>query len=200
MISSTRHMIREAALWLLVFTATLAALVYLDNRLDLFAGGMGSGKPSTLSPSLQQPSSGPAGDPADNEEEQAASQQDDGQGRVVIEASRQGHFEVSAYINGDEISLLADTGATLVVLTWEDAETIGITGNLHFTGRAQTANGVAKVAPVIIDRIEIGDISLNHVRAVVAEEGALEKSLLGMSFIGRLSSFKMSGRELILEQ
>ena len=96
---------------------------------------------------------------------------------------------------------MADTGATLVVLTYEDAARLGLSPHsLDFSGLAQTANGVSRVAPVTLDRVRVEDITLRRIPAVVAEKGALSTNLLGMSFLGRLRSFQSRDGELILSQ
>jgi aspartyl protease family protein len=97
--------------------------------------------------------------------------------------------------------VVADTGATLVVLTYEDAKQIGLSPfSLDFSARVQTANGVAHVAPVTLDRVRVKHITLRDVPAVVAEKGALSTNLLGMSFLGRLESFQVQNGELVLVQ
>ena len=48
-----------------------------------------------------------------------------------------------------------------------------------FTQRVSTANGVARVAPVMLDRVSIGDITVRNVPAAVTERGQLGTSLLG---------------------
>jgi aspartyl protease family protein len=48
--------------------------------------------------------------------------------------------------------------------------------------------------------VRVEDIVVRDVPAAVAEQGALATNLLGMSFLGRLKSFQMQGRELVLEQ
>jgi len=94
---------------------------------------------------------------------------------------------------------MADTGATIVVLTYEDAARLGLSPqSLDFSGMAQTANGVARMAPVMLDRVRVDDITLRDVQAAVAEKGALATNLLGMSFLGRLRSFAKQGNELVL--
>jgi aspartyl protease family protein len=97
--------------------------------------------------------------------------------------------------------MVADTGATLVVLTYEDAERLGLRPrSLDFSGRASTANGTAKVAPVKLAKLRIADIVLRDVSAAVAEPRALGVNLLGMSFLARLKRFEMQGDELLLVQ
>ena len=71
--------------------------------------------------------------------------------------------------------------------------------NLDFWAGVDTANGVAAVAPVMLDRVRVDDITVRDVKAVVAQPGALTGNLLGMSFLRRLSSFQMKGSEMVLE-
>lgn len=191
MTSATRHIISEAVLWLAIFMIALVAFFYLDDHISAYLAE----KPSNQSEAHQQSSGS-----AETENVTGNQQEDAGYGRVVLHAGRSGHFEVKAYINDNSINLMADTGATYVVLTYEDADTLGLADNLNYSASARTANGVSKVAPIMLDSVEVGDIQVDKVRAFVAEEGKLNRSLLGMSFIGRLESFQMSGSELILVQ
>lgn len=122
-------------------------------------------------------------------------------GEVVLRSGDNGHFETEVEINGRPIDVLVDTGASMVAMTYEDAERAGIfVRPADFTHQASTANGMAKIAPVRIGKIQIGDIVLFDVRGAVSEPGALHKSLLGMSFIGRLSRFDMRDDSLVLAE
>ena len=62
-----------------------------------------------------------------------------------------------------------------------------------------TANGLAKAAKVKLDKVEIDGVRLDDVQALVMPEGALTGTLLGMSFLSRLSSFKSEGGVLTLK-
>jgi aspartyl protease family protein len=123
-------------------------------------------------------------------------------GRVVsLPAGYNGHFLTTAQMNGRNVAVMVDTGASLIALTYEDAERAGVFVNpSDFTGRAMTANGVARVAPVTIARVQIGNITLRDVRGAVSERGASDRSLLGMSFLGRLSRVEMRGSTLVLRE
>jgi aspartyl protease family protein len=88
----------------------------------------------------------------------------------------------------------------VVALTADDADTAGIfVRDRDFTGRIQTANGSARVAPVVLDEVTIGDITVRDVRAVVSEPGALSVSLLGMTFLNQLDRVDMRSGKLILQ-
>lgn len=120
---------------------------------------------------------------------------------VEIEAGRHGHFNTPAEINGRTMEVMVDTGASMVALTYEDAERAGIYLNHgDFTQAVSTANGVARFAPVRLDRVAVGDILVRDVPAAVAEPGRLRTSLLGMSFLSRLSRFDMRSGTLVLQE
>jgi aspartyl protease family protein len=120
---------------------------------------------------------------------------------VTVQASENGHFYATATVNGREIDIVVDTGATTVALTYEDADKIGLSvKDSDFTHVSKTANGEARVAPVIIDEIRIGDITVKNVEGLVTQPGVLFQSLLGMTFLRQLSRMDIRGRELVLEQ
>jgi aspartyl protease family protein len=120
-------------------------------------------------------------------------------GSVTIRRSRDGHFQVNAAINGSPIPLIFDTGASAVVLTASDARRVGIdVDSLRYSVPISTANGTGRAAAIMLDSIEIGGIVRNRIRAFVAEDGALELSLLGMTFLETLESYSVSQNDLEL--
>ncbi len=119
---------------------------------------------------------------------------------LVLEADSRGHYYVDAEVNGEAVRFLVDTGASMVALSPDDAARIGFRpGPAEFTGRARTANGIARVAPVMIDEIQLGDITVRNVPGAVLDT-AMRNSLLGMSFLARLSGFEVRGNRLILRR
>ena len=119
---------------------------------------------------------------------------------VIINRGRGStHFVAVTEINNAPIEMLVDTGASVITLTTEDARLAGIeTRRLRYDVTVATANGMALAAPVTLDRVAIRSIELNRVVALVAEEGALEVSLLGLNFLNALSSYTVAGDQLIL--
>lgn len=123
--------------------------------------------------------------------------------RVAANESRfrragDGHFYVDADVNGTRIHFLVDTGASLVVLSPADARAAGIRpGQQDFTGRASTANGIARVAPVTLREIGVQQLSFYDVPASVMEQ-PMPVSLLGMSFLSRLQGYETRDDELVL--
>ncbi|MFN9544708.1 MAG: TIGR02281 family clan AA aspartic protease [Alphaproteobacteria bacterium] len=116
---------------------------------------------------------------------------------VVLRRANDGHFYADLKINGATMRLLADTGASVIARTVEDAEDAGIDVNqLDFTLRVSTANGTAMAARVELDEVRIGSIIRDDVTALVAR--GLSQSLLGMNFFNSLSKFQIENDELLL--
>lgn len=116
-----------------------------------------------------------------------------------LQAEADGHYYARAEINGRPVDVMVDTGASMVALTYEDAERAGLSLRPgDFTGRVSTANGIAAVAPVTLGRVTIGRITVRDVRAAVCERGKLEKTLLGMSFLSRLERVDINRGRLTL--
>lgn len=123
----------------------------------------------------------------------------DGAKEVVLHKSLGGHFETSVEIGPVSVPVLIDTGASSVALRFEDAVRIGIDpSGLAFTRTVLTANGQAQAAPLLLPELRLGAIVRKDVAAVVLEEGKLDQSLLGMSFLSTLGSLQMQTDELRL--
>lgn len=119
---------------------------------------------------------------------------------VQLRAASNGHYQARADVNGRALPVMLDTGASIVVLTYEDAQAAGVfVKPSDFTLPVSTANGVSRVAPVTLDRISIGDITVRGVQAAVAERGVLRVTLLGMSFLSRLERVDMRDGMMVLK-
>lgn len=119
-------------------------------------------------------------------------------GSAELARGADGHWRAEARVNGRKVDVLVDTGATLVALTQEDARAAGIdTRNLRYSERVRTASGTARAATVTLERIQIGNVRVRDVEAMVIERG-LSVSLLGMSFLSRLDRFDVRGQTLRL--
>lgn len=124
---------------------------------------------------------------------------DDGRVAVMVERMASGHFEVRVNIDGSPVNAVVDTGATTTIVASADARRIGIDPDtLNFTIPIMTANGMTHAAPITIQELRIGEISRTRLPALVAQEAQLDRTLLGMNFIGSLSGFDMRGERLIL--
>lgn len=117
-----------------------------------------------------------------------------------LERQRDGHFHANAEINGQSIPVLVDTGATLVAMSYEDAQRAGVSvqpGDFRFA--SETANGRAYFARVVLDEVRVGNVHVRNVQAAVGQPGRMRGTLLGMSFLGQLR-MEMRDGTLILER
>ena len=122
------------------------------------------------------------------------------QGRVEVPQHRDGHFYLTLRINDTPINFVVDTGASEIVLTKKDAERAGLDLNaLQFFGRANTANGEVRTAPVLLDDVRIGGIGDSNVPAFV-NEGEMRHSLLGMSYLRRWDHIEIADGRLVLRR
>jgi len=183
--SATKNMLIEAMQWGALALGIVAFIYFFD---DLRAVFRPDGLP-TLAEVMRDR-------PVDNEEKGSGSDRE-----VRLRADANGHFVFKATINGRLANFVADTGATYVVLTYDDARRLGLSPQtLDFSAPVQTANGITHVAPVTLDRVRVEDITVRNVPAAVAEKGVLATNLLGMSFLRQLKSFHIEGNELVLVQ
>lgn len=118
---------------------------------------------------------------------------------VRLRVRDDGQFVVRTTTNNRQITMLVDTGASQVVLSARDAHALGINlADLSFVIPVNTANGQTMTARYKINSLFIGPIKLYNIDALVAKEGDLNQSLLGISFLRRLRSYEFTKDFLIL--
>jgi aspartyl protease family protein len=119
-------------------------------------------------------------------------------GRIVFRKSNDEHFYARLFINGEPVEFVVDTGATDLVLTKADAARAGIdVKQINFNQVVQTANGTTRSAQVILNTVELGSKRFTGVSAAV-NEGDLDVSLLGMRFLNRFGSIKITSEQMEL--
>lgn len=118
-------------------------------------------------------------------------------GEVTIPRAADGHYYPRLNIDGRDLVFMADTGATSVVLSPDDARSLGIDpANLAYLGEAMTANGMVRTATVTLRNVTFGPFFDETVTAQV-NEADMDGSLLGMSYLDRFS-ITMAGQEMVL--
>lgn len=119
---------------------------------------------------------------------------------IEVPRSADGHYYLPVQVNGEPITFLVDTGASQIVLSDKDARRAGIDPNqLNYFGRALTANGEVRTAPVRLDTLTVGPITDQNVSAWI-NEGELHKSLLGMDYLHRFSNIQFTDGRMILSR
>ena len=121
-------------------------------------------------------------------------------GLTEIKADDRGHFIAKAEIDGSDITVMVDTGASVVALSFEDADEIGLRpASLTYDTPVMTANGQTNAARVTLRRVEIDGVRVRDVAGMVLPAGSMDGSLLGMSFLSHLRSFRIEDGVLRLE-
>lgn len=170
--------LRQAAVWLLIILALATGYLY---RFDLQQ--VGNRLTAGLIPGRAVVTTGANGEQI-----------------LVINKGVSGHFEADVSIDGTPLRMMVDTGASSIVLTYDDAMRLGINAdNLVFSIEVSTANGRAMAAPVTLRQVAIGPIMRGTIRGMVTQPGQLDQSLLGMSFLETLGSIEITRDELRLK-
>jgi len=123
----------------------------------------------------------------------------DGRDRgLVIRQSSDGHYYVGAAINGTEVRLMVDTGATATTLSLREAARAGIIlAPGDFSVSVRTASGIAKAATVQLHQMRVGEAILENVSILVMEMSS-GVPVLGLSTLERFKSYEFSGGLLTL--
>jgi aspartyl protease family protein len=123
------------------------------------------------------------------------------QGRTAyLRKEDNGQYWTNARVDGEIIRMVVDSGAAVVALTARDAQRLHIdTDHLKYDRQMITAGGRLRAASVTLGEIVIERVKLTDVEAVVMTEG-LETSLLGMSFLNRLTSWQATPRAIMIRQ
>lgn len=119
-------------------------------------------------------------------------------GEMMVERQRDGHFWVMTQINGKNLPMMVDTGASMVVLSKKDARRMGINlDELRFTGSSSTANGKVAFARTRLDNFQIGHVEFQNFMVTV-NGGEMNGSLLGLDALDKFKSYEMRGDTMIL--
>ena len=120
---------------------------------------------------------------------------------ATISARPDGHYWTRALVNRKaSVEFMVDTGASVVALTYEDAQKMGLRPDtLDYRWEIHTAGGVTMGASVLIESIQINPVKISNVEAMVLRTD-LQQSLLGMSFLRELYSYEFRGNRMIIQQ
>jgi aspartyl protease family protein len=122
-----------------------------------------------------------------------------GANTVAIPIAADGHYYPRLMVNGQDITFMADTGASEIVLSQSDARDLGIDlTNLAYVGTANTANGTVRTARVQLDSVVFGPFQDGDIAAYVTD-GEMEGSLLGMSYLGQFD-IAIKSEEMVLSR
>lgn len=113
---------------------------------------------------------------------------------VRIWQNSRGMYATVGSINRLPVDFLVDTGATSVAMNADEARRLGIDFRVVGTPTlVHTASGTARAWHLTLDRVQVGEIELTNVGAVVLEGPHPGRVLLGMSFLGQLDMVRKNG-------
>ncbi|HEU4820387.1 MAG TPA: TIGR02281 family clan AA aspartic protease [Qipengyuania sp.] len=119
-------------------------------------------------------------------------------GATELRRAGDGHFYAGVSTNGRAITMLVDTGASVVALTGADARAAGLHWNPAQLGVvAQGASGPIRGVALRLDRVALGSHEARNVEAVIIPEG-LSISLLGQSFLATIEPVRIEKDRMVL--
>lgn len=119
-------------------------------------------------------------------------------GEVRLARSGDSHFYADTAVDGTNIRMMVDSGASIVALTRRDAEAIGIdVDRLPIGGMARTAGGNVPMRTVMLDSVEVQGIEVRDVQAAVIDAD-MGVSLLGQSYLSKLDAVNVEGDTMTL--
>ena len=119
-------------------------------------------------------------------------------GETRIPLGSDGHYWITARLNGTRMRLMVDTGATVTAVSGDVAMAAGIEPDpLRPDARVETANGTVAAAPARIDELRFGSVVARDLDAIVLP-GEGGPNVLGMNFLTRLKGWRVEDGVLIL--
>lgn len=119
-------------------------------------------------------------------------------GEVRLPRQPDGHFYADAAVDGQVTRMLVDTGASVVALTGEDAQAIGLDWDpAEIRPVARGASGIVTGVPVILQQVSIDGLEARNVQAIIVPDG-LDTSLLGQSFLSRMGRVEIHDGAMVL--
>jgi aspartyl protease family protein len=175
----------------LIFAFAALMIAYAAPSLLVAPDGAGAPRASSAALVAAAPAApaAPAADPAPGYREAS----------VVADAG--GQYRAKALIEGQDVDVMIDTGATVVALTSETAARLGVVLDpTRPRWNMNTANGMVLANPVVLRSVSLGSIYMGDVQAVVMPPGASSINLLGASFLKRLVNVEQRDGMLVLRQ
>jgi aspartyl protease family protein len=118
-------------------------------------------------------------------------------GSVELQRNADGHFYADVRINGSNVRMLVDTGASAIALSRDDARTAGLATSIGMNDVVgEGADGEIHGEYVRLDRVELGPLTAEGLDAVVLNAG--QQSLLGQTFLAKFKSVQIEGDKMVL--
>ncbi|OUR73629.1 clan AA aspartic protease [Methylophaga sp. 41_12_T18] len=110
-----------------------------------------------------------------------------------------GMYLTPGTVNGFSVDFLVDTGASAIAINAATAKRLGLDYKSSTPVGVKTASGITLAYPVKLDVVQVGEIKLYNVQAMVLDGAEPSRALLGMTFLGQLD-MQRSGLRMDLKQ
>lgn len=122
-------------------------------------------------------------------------------GRAIrILMGEDGHFHGDAQVNGHTVNFMIDSGATMSTMSLAEARAASVPiDDTGFPVAIQTANGMTMMRRAQIGTLDLGGIVRKDHSILVSADMTDDVNLLGMNFLSSLKSWRVEGREMVLE-
>lgn len=119
-------------------------------------------------------------------------------GTVRLSKREDGHFWANATINGKQVSLLVDSGATVTSISAETARAAGVAVDTNsLPAVVETANGIVEAKRGTINSFAIGPIERQALPVFISSSFG-DTNVIGMNFLSTLNGWKVEGDVMIL--
>jgi aspartyl protease family protein len=118
---------------------------------------------------------------------------------TIVPLASDGHFWVTAEVNGRKLDFLIDTGATFTGIGSTAAAELGIRPDpTRAPLELRTANGVILATLGKVDTLRFGNIEVRGLPVVVPQDAANDTQVIGMNLLSQLASWRVEGDKLVL--
>ena len=113
--------------------------------------------------------------------------------QVLINMAKNRQYITAGSINGRPVRYLVDTGANVVAINADTAETLGLSVEEGVKVYASTASNDLEVTMVMLKEMIVGEIKRNNVQAIIIDGENPKNILLGMSFLQHVDISEKAG-------
>ncbi len=118
---------------------------------------------------------------------------------IRVSPNRLGQYYVPGQINGQPVSFMVDTGASMVAISQRQAQQLGLPYRQGELGSVVTAQGQTQAYYFYLESVEVGGMRAEYVQAAVIEGDYPVDILLGMSFLSQVR-LEHDGSILLLQE
>ncbi len=112
---------------------------------------------------------------------------------VLIHRNENMQYLTNASLNGRKMTVLVDTGATIIAMNQSHATAIGLPFAAGEASQVETASGMVTARMVMLKSVDVGGIRVENVMASVLEGEFPTTILLGMTYLRHVSMSETGG-------